>query len=79
MNVTVKGQITIPQALRERYGLHPGTEVEFIADDDGLRMKPRKRSRRAATPFDAWLVKAAGSARTKLSTDEIMATTRGED
>jgi len=79
MTVTVKGQITIPQALRERFGLQPGTEVEFVADADALRLKPRKRSRRGATAFDAWLVKAAGSATTKLSTDQIMAMTRGED
>ena len=31
MKVTVKGQITIPLALRERFGLHPGKEVEFFA------------------------------------------------
>jgi len=79
MTVTVKGQITIPQALRERFGLQPGTEVEFVAGEDALQVKPRKRSRRAATAFDAWLVKAAGSATTKLTTDQIMATTRGED
>ena len=79
MTVTIKGQITIPQALRERFGLLPGTEVEFVADTDALRLKPRKRSRRAATAFDAWLTKAAGSAHTKLSTDQIMARTRGED
>jgi len=79
MTVTVKGQITIPQALRERYGLQPGTEVEFVAGPDALQVKPRKRSRRGATAFDSWLVKAAGSATTKLSTDQIMARTRGED
>jgi AbrB family looped-hinge helix DNA binding protein len=79
MNVTVKGQITIPQALRERFGLHPGTEVEFVAEADALRIKPRQRGRRAATVFDTWLAKAAGSATTKLSTDQIMAMTRGED
>ena len=79
MTVTVKGQITIPQALRERFGLQPGTEVEFVAEADALRVKPRKRGRRSATAFDNWLVKAAGSASTKLSTAQIMARTRGED
>ena len=79
MNVTIKGQVTIPQALRERFGLLPGTEVEFVAEADALRIKPRKRGRRAASPFDAWLAKATGSASTKLTTDQIMATTRGED
>ena len=79
MTVTVKGQITIPQALRERFGLQPGTEVEFVAGPNALQVKPRKRSRRAASSFDLWLVKAAGSARTKKSTDQIMTMTRGED
>lgn len=79
MNVTIKGQITIPRALRERFGLLPGTEVEFVAEEDALRIRPRKRGRRSATPFDAWLTKAAGSANTTLTTDQIMAMTRGED
>lgn len=79
MTVTSKGQVTIPQALRERFGLQSGTEVEFIADTDGLRIKPRARGQGTASAFDAWLVKAAGSARTKLTTDEILAKTRGEE
>lgn len=79
MTVTIKGQVTIPQALRERFGLQPGTEVEFIADADGLRIKPRTRDQFGATAFDAWLVKAAGSARTALTTDEILAISRGEE
>lgn len=76
MTVTVKGQITIPLALRERFGLHPGTEVEFVAGVDALQLKPRKRKKKAATAFDSWLAKAAGSARTKLTTDQLMAVTR---
>jgi AbrB family looped-hinge helix DNA binding protein len=79
MTVTVKGQITIPQALRERFGLLPGTEVEFVAGENGLQVIPRKRRRRTATTFDVWLNKVAGSATTKRTTDQIMATTRGED
>ncbi len=79
MKVTIKGQITVPLALRERYGLHPGTEVEFAPEVGGLRIKARKRTRRAATTFDTWLVHAAGSSTTGLSTDKIMAMTRGDD
>ncbi len=79
MKVTVKGQVTIPIALRERFGLEPGTEVEFVATEGVLQMKPRERRSKAATPFDQWLTKAAGSARPGLTTDEIMANTRGED
>jgi AbrB family looped-hinge helix DNA binding protein len=79
MKVTVKGQVTIPIALRERFGLSPGTEVEFVAAEGVLQVKPRKATRKAATAFDQWLAKAAGSAKPGMTTDEIMAITRGED
>ena len=32
MRITSKGQVTIPQAIREKAGLLPGTEVEFVLD-----------------------------------------------
>jgi AbrB family looped-hinge helix DNA binding protein len=79
MKVTVKGQITIPLALRERFGLGPGTEVEFVATGGVLQVKPRKQARKAARPFDHWLAKAAGSAKPGMTTDEMMTITRGED
>lgn len=79
MKVTVKGQITIPIALREKFGLGPGTEVEFVPTETGLQVKPRKQKRRSPTPFDHWLSKAAGSAQPGMTTDEVMAVTRGED
>ncbi len=39
MKVTIKGQITIPVALRERYGLLPGAEVEFLPQGETLQLK----------------------------------------
>lgn len=79
MTITVKGQITIPQSFREQFGLHPGAEVEFVADAEGLRILPLRRGRRKTSPAESWLAKAAGSATTRLSTDQVMAMTRGED
>lgn len=79
MKVTVKGQITIPISLRERFGLNPGTEVEFVASEGVLQVKPRKRKGKSASASERWLSKAAGSANPGMSTDEIMALTRGED
>jgi AbrB family looped-hinge helix DNA binding protein len=79
MRITIKGQVTIPQALRERFGLFPGTEVEFVPEGDGLRLRAREQEGKETARFDAWLAKAAGSARTSHSTDEWMAVTRGED
>ena len=41
--VTDKGQTTIPKDLRERYGIEPGDEVEWIGTEDGLAVKKRSR------------------------------------
>ena len=35
-----KGEVVIPKELRDRLGLHPGTEVAFVADDGGIRVIP---------------------------------------
>jgi AbrB family looped-hinge helix DNA binding protein len=79
MKITVKGQVTIPLALRERFGLRPGTEVEFVAGEAGLHVRPRKSGRQATSAFDRWLAKAAGSAKPGMTTNQIMTLTRGED
>lgn len=38
-HVSSKGQVVIPKALRERYGIKGGTVVSFTDDYDGLRLK----------------------------------------
>lgn len=35
MKITSKGQVTIPQAVREQAGLHPYSEVEFEVRPNG--------------------------------------------
>lgn len=79
MKVTVKGQITIPLAMRERFNLRPGTEVEFVAGKQALEIKPIDPAEASRKAFDLWLSKAAGSARPGMTTDEAMAITRGEN
>jgi antitoxin PrlF len=37
--VTSKGQVTIPKELREKFGIEPGTRVDFAATDDGIRLR----------------------------------------
>lgn len=76
MKLTRKGQVTIPQALREKFGLLPATEVAFEEAEGGVLIKPAATSRRRQV--ERWLRRARGSATVKLTTDEIMALTRGE-
>ncbi len=78
MRITSKGQVTVPQEVRERAGLLPHTEVEFIVEPDGVRIVKTHESRRpgrGATVVDR-LRRSAG--RVSMTTDEIMALTRGE-
>jgi len=76
MRITSKGQITIPQEYREQYGLLPETEVEFIPDPRGLKIvKSKKKSLRGSRLVEHMRGRGDG----KLSTDEIMKLTRGED
>ncbi|HEY5779034.1 MAG TPA: AbrB/MazE/SpoVT family DNA-binding domain-containing protein [Chthoniobacterales bacterium] len=37
--VTSKGQVTIPKELREKFGIEPGVEVDFVAVADGIRLR----------------------------------------
>jgi AbrB family looped-hinge helix DNA binding protein len=43
MSITIDraGRIVVPKAFRERFGLHPGTELEIEAEADGLRLRAR--------------------------------------
>lgn len=77
MRITSKGQVTIPAEIREKAGLLPHTEVEFRFDGNTvriLRAKPKGRDSRGGR-IVAHLRKRGDIA---MSTDEIMALTRGE-
>lgn len=78
--ITSKGQVTIPKELRDELGLLPGTEVEFVrdpgAEEARVRKKPQGRTR--GDDIVDHLRKASGGD-IPMSTDEIMALTRGED
>ncbi|MBA3806348.1 MAG: AbrB/MazE/SpoVT family DNA-binding domain-containing protein [Acidobacteria bacterium] len=75
MRITSKGQVTIPQEMRERYGLQPQTEVEFAPGDGGVMIRAARNRR---TRFREWVKRTRGSATVKITTDEVMRLTRGE-
>jgi AbrB family looped-hinge helix DNA binding protein len=77
MRLTTKGQVTIPQEIRDRLGLLPLTEVEFDVVGDSVRIrKARGKRSRGQLIVD----RLRGSAwKPGLTTDQIMAMTRGDD
>lgn len=75
MRVTSKGQVTIPIEMREKLGLLPNTDVEFDIVGDAVRVRKARRMRRRG---EAIVGAMRGRATTGMSTDEIMALTRGE-
>ena len=78
MKITSKGQVTIPIEIREKAGLQPGTEVDFELDGTTVRIV-RARTPRRETRGREIVRRLRGSATVRMSTDEIMALTRGED
>lgn len=74
--VTSKGQVTIPKKVRDRLGIKPGTSVEFEPTEDGHFMLVKSGRKRA--PAKSPFARLRGAATVKMSTDEIMALTRGE-
>lgn len=44
MTVGERGQITIPKKLRDKYGLLPGIEVEFVDTPDGVKVCKRSNA-----------------------------------
>jgi AbrB family looped-hinge helix DNA binding protein len=74
MKITSKGQVTIPQEIREQLGLLPDTEVEFEVVGNGVKIR-KARDRR--TRGRAIVARMRGRATAAYSTDEIMKLTRG--
>ncbi len=75
--VTSKGQVTIPKMIRDEHGLLPGTDVEFVRDDDGVRVRRAPGSRSRGEELVEHLRKAGKNY--TMTTEEVMRLTRGED
>ena len=74
MKVTTKGQVTIPLEIRERLSIHPGTDVEFAVEGNVVRLVP---ARRGQVRGKRVVERLRGRATVRMTTDEIMALTRG--
>ncbi|HEX8724219.1 MAG TPA: AbrB/MazE/SpoVT family DNA-binding domain-containing protein [Gemmatimonadaceae bacterium] len=75
MKITTKGQVTIPVEVRERLGLLPNTEVEFVVQGTHAVLRKQRRSKRRGARVVAHL---RGRGTVPMTTDEILALTRGE-
>lgn len=77
MKLTTKGQVTIPQSIRERLGLLPWTEVEFDVVGESVRIRKKvTTARRGQRVVDA--MRRAPKPKRGMTTDQLMAFTRSE-
>jgi antitoxin PrlF len=71
VKVTRKGRVTIPKMVRDQ----PGSKVVFEVDQDGVFL--RRVEKRALKPSRSERIR--GTATSSMTTEEIMALTRGAE
>lgn len=77
MRVTSKGQVTIPVEIRERLGLLPNSEVEFVVEGSTVRLR-KARGGSASGRGRSIVQRLKGKATGGMTTKQIMALTRAE-
>ena len=78
MRVTSKGQVTIPVEIREKLGLVEGSEVEFAISGRFVRMRKVRPARGKSGRGKSVVARLRGKGTVRMTTDEILALTRGE-
>ena len=75
MKITSKGQVTIPRQIREKHGLWPDTDVEFVERNGRVILQKSgngpSRGRRVVD-------RMRGRADVNMTTDQIMDLIRGK-
>jgi AbrB family looped-hinge helix DNA binding protein len=74
MKVTTKGQVTIPQHIREKLGITPASEVNFVEEEERVYIVKKKASPEKTRNFR----KLRGVATIRMTTEDIMALTRSD-
>jgi len=67
--ISEKGQVTIPKPLRDAFGIRTGDRLEFVAEEDGIKVTRRVD----ADPF----ARLRGSLKLPASVDEVVDEMRG--
>ncbi len=75
MNITSKGQVTIPLDIRESMGFLPNTEIEFFVERGRVYLKKTEQKSKRAQSL---IQHMRGKGTVKMSTDEILELTRGK-
>jgi AbrB family looped-hinge helix DNA binding protein len=70
MKIGERGQITIPKEIREKYGLLPNIEVEFVPEESGVLV--RKRARHSSPVEQVY-----GILKKNTKTDDLIEALRG--
>ena len=74
MRVTETGQVTIPKELRDALGIGAGTQVELERTDDAIVVR---KADRGPSRGQQLADRLRGRGDVAMTTDEIMALTRG--
>jgi AbrB family looped-hinge helix DNA binding protein len=78
MRSTTKGQVTIPADIREQAGLLPHTDVDFEFDGEVVRLVPATTHGTKDSRGTRLVAQLRGRGDVAMTTDQIMALTRGE-
>jgi AbrB family looped-hinge helix DNA binding protein len=76
MKIGTDGQVTIPQEIRDRLGLLPDMEVELTVMEGGVLVR---KVQEKPGDFRSFIDSIRGSLKGGMTTDEVMALTRGDD
>lgn len=80
MKLTSKCQVTVPQAIREKLGLFPGSEVDFVVRGKSVSLVKAAKKNGTMSRGEQIVARALankGTVNLDLTTDQIMAWTRG--
>ena len=78
MKITTKGQVTIPVEIREKLGLFPNSEVEFEVTGQTVRIRKVRRAEGRGRRGKSIVERLRGCGSVRMTTDEILALTRGD-
>ena len=75
--LTSKSQVTVPKQVRKALNVGPGEEIDYLIEADGrvVIFRSRPSPSGADNPFLKW----RGTGILKMSTEDILRETRGDD